>query len=461
MHTEKQSVALASMLASAAMTAGKLIVGFSTGSLGVISEGLHSLMDFGATALTFMAVRISDKPADPEHPYGHGKIENVAALAETALLFLTSVWVVWEAGKRLLSGHTEVEASWWSVGVIVASIAIDISRAKALGRVAKKTKSQALEADALHFSSDVASSCVVLAGLAFVWLGFPLADPIAAIGVAIFVCHAGWKLGRRTVETLIDTTPLGATERLDRALRKVKGVIGVSRLRVRPVGSVSFADVEVEVPRTLTQMQVADIKEASISAIRGEMPDAEVSVAARPLALDDETVLERVMVIAGYHGAAIHHVTLHHSQGHLSISFDLEVEGSETLREAHETASKLEADMRAEFGAQTEVETHIEPLQDMGFVGDDLPAAELADLSGLVEKLVAEGGVFGQIHRLRARKTSAGLIVIFHCRAAPERTVEEIHALLDDLERKIREAHPGIWRIVAHAEPRKDLPQTR
>ncbi len=449
------------MLASAAMTAGKLIVGFSTGSLGVISEGLHSLMDFGATALTFMAVRISDKPADPEHPYGHGKIENVAALAETALLFLTSLWVVWEAGKRLLSGHTEVEASWWAVGVILVSIAIDISRAKALGRVAKKTKSQALEADALHFSSDVASSCVVLAGLAFVWLGFPLADPIAAIGVAIFVCRAGWRLGRRTVETLIDTTPLGATERLDRALRKVKGVIGVSRLRVRPVGSVSFADVEVEVPRTLTQMQVSDIKEAAIAAIRGEMPDAEVSVAARPLALDDETVLERVMVIAGYHGAAIHHVTLHHSQGHLSISFDLEVEGSETLREAHETASKLEADMRAEFGAQTEVETHIEPLQDMGFIGDDLPADEFADLAALVEKLVTEGGVFSQIHRLRARKTSAGLIVIFHCRAAPERTVEEIHALLDDLERRICEAHPGIWRIVAHAEPRKDLPQAR
>ena len=455
MNTEKQTVALGSMLASAGMTAGKLVVGFSTGSLGVVSEGLHSLMDFGATALTFMAVRVSDKPADPEHPYGHGKIENVAALAETALLFLTSVWIIYEAGRKLITGDFSVEATWWSIGVIVASILIDISRARALKRVAEKTKSQALEADALHFSSDVLSSIVVLIGLVFVAAGFPYADPIAAIGVSIFVCRAGWQLGRRTVDTLIDTTPHGAVERLDKAIRRVKGVTGISRLRVRPVGSVTFADVEVEVPRTLTQMQVSDIKSAAIAAVRGEMPDAEVSVAARPLALDDETVLERVMVIAGYHGAAVHHVTLHHSQGHLSISFDLEVEGGRTIRDAHATASLLEADMRTEFGVQTEVETHIEPLQDVGFVGDDLPPAEMAEIAALVEQLVAESGAFSQVHRLRARKTSAGLIVIFHCRTSPERTVEQVHGLLDELERRIREGHSGIWRIVAHAEPEK------
>jgi len=180
-----------------------------------------------------------------------------------------------------------------------------------------------------------------------------------------------------------------------------------------------------------------------------------VSVAARPMALDDETVLERVMVIAGYHGAAIHHVTLHNSQGHLSISFDLEIEGGKTIREAHAVASALEADMRAEFGSRTEVESHIEPLQDMGFIGDDLPAQELADIAALITRLAGEGGVFSEIHRLRARRTSAGLIVIFHCRTAPDRTVEEVHAMLDDLERRISEGHRGIWRIVAHAEPVK------
>jgi cation diffusion facilitator family transporter len=453
--TEKQIVAMGSMFASALMTVGKLVVGFSTGSLGILSEGLHSFMDFGATVLTYMAVRISDKPADPEHPYGHGKIENIAALAETALLFLTSFWIIYEAGHKLYKGDNKVEATWWSVGVIVASILIDIWRARALKKVAIKTKSQALEADALHFSSDVLSSGVVLVGLGFVAMGFPIGDPLAAIGVSIFVCHAGWVLGRRTIDTLIDTAPQGASERISKAIKLVKGIAGITRIRVRPVGSVTFVDVEVAVGRGLSLFQVADIKTALKAAIHNEMPDAEVSVSTVPLALDDETVLERVMIIARQHNAAVHHVTLHHLHDNLSISFDLEVEGQSTIRDAHATASRLESDMRTEFGNQTEVETHIEPLQDMGLDGADIGDEELKTLTETIARLAQEGGAFGEIHRVRARKTDMGLIVIFHCRTDPERTVSEVHGMLDDLERKIRAAHKGIWRIVAHAEPRK------
>jgi cation diffusion facilitator family transporter len=454
MNNEKQTVAMGSMLASALMTAGKLVVGLSTGSLGIISEGLHSLMDFGATVLTFMAVRISDKPADPEHPYGHGKIENIAALAETALLFLTSFWIIFEAGKRLISGHTKVEATWWSAGVIVASILIDIWRARALKRVADKTKSQALEADALHFSSDVLSSAVVLVGLGFVYLGFPIGDPISAVGVSIFVCHAGWVLGRRTVDTLIDTAPVGASDRVSRAVRGVHGVAGVSRARVRPVGSVSFVDVEVFVGRGLSLLEVADIKGKVVSAIRAEMPDAEVSVSTVPLALDDESVQERVMIVARSHGVSVHHVTVHRSQGRMFVGFDVEVDAYSTVRDAHEVASRLESDLRVEFGADTEVESHIEPLQEAGFRGVDVSASELVTLSDFLVACAKESGCFSNVHGLRARKTDRGLIVIFHCEADADKMVGEVHAAIDAVEQRIRRSNPNIWRIVAHIEPR-------
>ncbi len=453
-HTrEKQNVAISSMIASALMTVGKLIVGLMTGSLGLLSEALHSLLDFGATVITFMAVRVSDKPADADHPYGHGKIESVAALAETALLFITSFWIINEAAHRILSGKIEVEATWYSIAVILASIAIDFSRARALKRVAEKTRSQALAADALHFSSDILSSTVVLVGLGFVAIGWPIGDPIAAIGVSIFVCHAGWVLGRSTIDTLVDAAPRGAVSRVTSVIGGVEGVAGVDRVRVRPAGSVLFVEADIAVGRSFSQPQVADIRKKIAEAVKNEMPEAEVSVATHPLALDSETVHQRVMAIANNRGANVHHVTAHRSGETLFVSFDLEVEEKLSILKAHEIASRLEADIRGEFGSGIEVETHIEPFQDEGVRGDNVDEAELAKISVLLEVLIRETGILGGMHKVHVRKTKHGLIVIFHCRTAPDRTVAEVHKVVDALECKFQTAYPGVWRIVAHTEP--------
>lgn len=455
MQNEKQAVALSSIFASALMTVSKFIVGFSTGSLGLISEGLHSLLDFCATIMTYMAVRVSDKPADSDHTYGHGKVESVAALAETGLLFLTSIWIVYEAVHRLLAGKIDVEATWLSVAVVVVCIGIDISRARALKRVAEKTKSQALEADALHFSSDVLSSVVVLVGLGCVALGWPQGDALAAIGVSFFVCHVGWKLGKRTIDTLIDTAPRGAVERVAALVRSVDGVAGVDRVRIRPAGSIFFVDVQVAVGRSFSQTRAADIKDAIARAIQAEMSEAEVTVATHPLALNDETIHQRVTVIAGNHNVSVHHITAHHADGRLSVGLDLEVAGHCSILDAHDIASHLEADIRAELGGETEVDTHIEPLQDRGVSGNNMEPAEQAEIAKLLEKLASETGKLSNTHKVRIRKTDLGLIVLFHCRTAPERTVAEVHEIVDGLERKIRQAYPGIWRIVAHAEPER------
>lgn len=454
---EKTTVAISSMAASLLMTIGKFTVGLLTGSLGLLSEGLHSLLDFGATILTYLAVRVSDKPADAEHHYGHGKIEAVAALAETALLFLTSIWIIYEAIHRLLANKIEVEATWWSFGVIIASIVIDISRARALKRAAKRTNSMALEADALHFSSDVLSSTVVLVGLAFVALGWPIGDPIAAIGVSIFVCRAGWMLGRRTFDSLIDTAPEGAADRVTAIVDSVEGVVAVNRVRIRPAGNLLFVDTDVSVGRGLSQTNSANLRAAISEAIQAELPGAEVTVTTHPLALDEETISQRVAIIATNHNAHVHHVTAHQIDGKLSVSFDLEVDGNMPLSEAHKIASHLEADMRQEFGQDTEVDSHIEPLEDRTVAGTAVDPGLEAEITAALSLLADERGTLQDVHNVRVRRTSLGLIVIFHCRTAPDRTVAEIHRMIDDLERCIRAKVPGIWRIVAHAEPFRDI----
>ena len=457
---EKMAVAVSSMAASAAMTVGKFIVGMMTGSLGLISEALHSILDFGATVLTYLAVRVSDKPADAEHHYGHGKIEAFTALAETVLLFVTSIWIIYEAIHRLMAPKIEVEATVWSFVVILSSIATDLWRARALMRTAKKTKSMALEADALHFSSDVLSSTVVLIGLGFVALGFPIGDPIAAIGVSIFVCRAGWMLGRRTFDTLIDTAPAGAAERIAGVVRKIPGVIDATRVRIRPVGSIVFVDVDAAIGRGLSQNNAAALRGAIVEAITTEMPGAEVTVTQHPMALNDETIHQRALIIAANHSAHVHHVTAHWIGLRLSVSFDLELDGNLPLSAAHHIASQLEADMRGEFGLDTEVESHIEPLEDRTIKGEAVDDAVRNEIAAALTALAAETGALTEIHNVRVRRTSLGLIVIFHSRTQAFRTVTQIHQIVDDLERKLRAMVPGIWRTVAHAEPLAEAQQS-
>src|SRR5215470_12469988 len=248
MQDVKERVALSSVAASAGLTLAKAVVGVLSGSLGILSEAGHSLVDLGATLLTYFAVRVAGKPADEEHHYGHGKFESVAALAETALLFVLSGVVIWEAFQRLL-GHesAHVEATPWAFGVMAISVIIDFFRARVLDRVARATSSEALEADALHFSSDMWSSIAVLIGLTAVAFGHGWADSAAAIVVAAFICIAGWRLGRRTIDSLTDVAPPGAAERIRRIARRVRGVIDLERVRARAVGGKVFVDLTAAV----------------------------------------------------------------------------------------------------------------------------------------------------------------------------------------------------------------------
>jgi cation diffusion facilitator family transporter len=455
MQNAKQKVALSSIVASAGLTAGKGIVGLSTGSLAVLSEAAHSLIDLAATLMTYFAVRVSDKPADEEHHYGHGKVESVSALAETALLFLLSGVVIWEALARLAGGGPPVEATRWSFVVISGSIVVDFFRARLLYRVAGETSSEALEADALHFGSDMWSSIAVLIGLGAVALGYAWADAAAAIIVALFICIAGWRLGRRTIETLTDTAPAGAAARITAIVARVPGVVAVERVRVRQVGGVQFVDLGVGVSRTLALDRVAALKDRIEAAVRATYPKAELSITTEPRALSGETVLERVMVIARSRSLAVHHVTVHAIGAKLSVSLDLEVDGALALGVAHDIATELEEAVRDEIGPGVEVETHIEPLQPYDQPGIDAPPERVAAVRDALTEIAADHASVGEVHDVRVRSSNGAEIVNFHCQVDPLLTVAEVHERVDDVERALRERFASIKRVIGHAEPRR------
>ena len=460
---EKERVALGSIAASAGLTAAKAVVGLLTGSLAILSEAGHSLIDLSATIMTYFAVRISGKPADAEHQYGHGKMESVTALAETALLFVLTAIVVWEAAQRLLGaqGHA-IEVTAAAFAVIGSSVVVDFFRARVLRRVAKATSSEALDADALHFSSDMWSSIAVLCGLGGVKLGYPWADAAAAIIVAVFICVAGWRLGRRTIDTLTDTAPAGVSERITAVAQRIAGVVSVEQVRARPAGAVLFVDLAVGVSRTLALDRVTAIKDRLTQAIRAELPTAEVTITTEPRALDDETVRERVMMIARNRGLAIHHVAVQTISGRLSISADLEVDGTQPLATAHDTASRFEQAVRDELGPEVEAETHIEPLPADLLAGRDATSARRGEVEQALLALAADIPDLGEVHDVRVRETPEGEIVNFHCRVDSALSVSAVHEEVDALERRLRRRFPTIQRVIGHAEPKPESkPQSR
>lgn len=449
----KERVALSSIAASAALCAGKFIAAFSTGSLGLLSDAMHAALDVGATILTYFAVRWSGKPADDTHHYGHGKSEAVAALIETGLLFVVAFYVAVEAIGRLWSGHSELQPSWIAFAVLGISIVVDILRSRTLQRVAKETKSQALAADALHFQSDLVSSSLVLLGLIAATFGFPQGDTIAAIAVAGFIGIAGYRLGKRTIDTLMDAAPPGLEDQVRAAVVSVRGVVGLEQLRVRSTGAETFADIQILVPRTLPLHRIETIKSGVRDAVKAAVPDTDVTIAANGLALDDETVHERVLHVAAGLRRPVHHVTVQHIGERLSVSLDLEIDGRASLSEAHRIASELEAAIVEELGPGIEVETHIEPLDVQALEGRDLPPAEHGRIQQTLAQRAADTGVIRDVHDVRVRQTAQGLVVNYHCTIDGEMSVHDMHVHVDAVERAVRADLPEIVRVVGHAEP--------
>jgi cation diffusion facilitator family transporter len=450
--TLKQRAAAASIGASSILAAVKLAAGMASGSLALLSEGAHNALDIGASAITFFAVREADKPADADHPFGHAKIEAVAALVETGFLAALSVGVAIQAIGRIRGEGPAVDVGLFAIGAILFSIVVDTLRWRALTRVARLTSSHALKADALHYSSDLVSSVLVLLGLAATKAGYARADALAAIGVAGFIAAAGYRLGRSTIDALVDRAPEGLTDAIRALVINTGSVAGIEAIRLRPSGPKTVGDVIVSVSRTLPLERVAAVKAELQTRIARRWPEAELTITANPLKLDDETILERVLVIAARRGLPVHHVTIQDIETRKTVALDLEVDGAMTLGDAHRLASELEDAIAEEIGEDVEVETHIEPAEPEA--SGQLAEPDLAHrIEASLAAAAAEQGRVCDIHNVRVRETSGGVFVLFHCRVDAETPVETVHDAVDSLERSVRRAFPEARRVVGHAEP--------
>jgi cation diffusion facilitator family transporter len=451
-HKVKSSVAAISVFASAGMAVAKFVVGILIGSLALISEALHSSVDVVATIVTWIVVRVSDLPADEEHQYGHGKLESLSALGVIAMLYVLSGGILVASWSRLREGAPPPAISAVPFIVLLIDIAVNFWRARALHRAARDTKSQALAADALHFASDVLGSVAVIIGLALAGLGYWWGDAAAAIAVAVMIAALGLRLARSTVETLLDRAPEGASEKARTAIRAVPGVVGVERLRVRMVGPTHFVDAVVQVPRTYPIDRVDDIKRKAQEAVGAALGDADLTFTTVPVARNNESVRERIMVIARNSGLAVHHVTVHDLGGKLIAGIDLEVDGDMTLTAAHNVAHDLERSIRDDFGEDVEVDTHIEPLEPELPLGTNAAPDRVETIRATLSRLAAHGAIH-DIHNVRVRDTDAGEIVNFHCRAAPSMSVIKVHENVDEIERGLRRVFPTVKRVISHAEP--------
>jgi cation diffusion facilitator family transporter len=459
---EKQSAAGSSVLSAVFLTAMKLIVGLMTGSLGILAEAAHSGLDLVAAIITFLAVRVSDRPADEDHPYGHGKIENFSALVETLLLLMTCIWIIYESIQRLFFQVVEIDASIWAFLTMGLSIAVDVHRSRMLYTVAHKHNSQALEADALHFSTDIWSSSVVLVGLALVWLGnrvFPAyaelltkADTIAALGVAFIVVFVSYKLGKSTIDVLLDRAPDGLRQQISEAAGQVEGVLNTSRVRVRRAGPGVFVDMTVDVSRNLPFERTHAIADAVEAQVKLIAPGADVHVHMDPREDDRENMAERIRTVVSKNQLAAHNISVKESNGQLYVDLHLEVYDHLSLRLAHEMASRIEKELHADIPGISQVNTHIEAMENIIDNGLDVTTHE----SDLVQKIIATTNeIVGQTccHDVVIHRQGDWLAVTMHCTLEDDLSINQVHDITTLIENRLRERIPFLKHVLVHAEP--------
>lgn len=460
---EKHGAALSSVAAAVFLTSMKLVVGIITGSLGILAEAAHSGLDLVAALVTLLAVRVSGRPADREHPYGHGKVENLSALFETLLLLITCVWIIYEALQRLLFKHVEVDASVWAFLIMGASIVVDFSRSRLLYRVAKKYDSQALEADALHFSTDIWSSSVVIAGLGFVLLSERLgvswlakADAVAAMAVAGIVVWVSVQLGRRTVTALLDGVSATLVDDVTHVVKAVPGVVETQRVRVRRSGPEAFADVQVSVNRNAGFEQTHDIATQVETAVHSVLPNADVVVHVEPIKVDHEGLLETVRLLAARHGLAAHGIRIYNmgTSGHL-LELHLEVNEGLTVEQAHAQATAFEEELRRTIPAIEQIVTHLEPAGE-AIIRRETTAADEAEVRRLLGNLAQISGIDCHPHQVTVRHDRGELSVTFHCALDPAAPIADAHRLTEQVEAFLRSRVPNLGRVVIHVEPHEE-----
>ena len=462
MRLEKRTVARNSVLAAAAITAFKLVVGLTTRSLGILSEAAHSALDLIAAVITLLSVRVSDKPADAEHQYGHGKVENFSAFIETGLLLLTCVWIVWESVRRLTGHHTvQIEPSLAAFGVLLASMVVDWWRSRKLKRIADKYDSQALQADALHFSTDIFSTAVVAVGLAAVWVGGRLgipwlakADPIAALIVSGVIVYVSSRLARQTVDALLDAAPPGYRARIIEAVLKINGVIEVERVRIRRAGNRYFADLTVGLARNVTFQRSGQVVAEITDAVNAILPDCDVVVHSVPRETGHENIFDRVRAVASRNNFSVHDVSIQDLAGRLHVEQHLELDENLSLKKAHDVVTRLEAEIRSEIPEISTILTHIE--SEPSTIEPGGRVLRNAALEQKLRPLVREFPEVLDMHDVEVKFVRDKVYMSCHCTMADNLPLSRVHDVSTALEIRFKQAAPELFKVLIHPEPKTD-----
>lgn len=456
----KRSVALRSVLAASGITLLKLVTGIATGSLGMLSEAAHSAVDLLAAGITLFSVRLSDKPADEDHTYGHGKVESLSAFFETLLMVVSCVWIVSEAVRRLLGKHLELRISIWPVVVLLLSIAVDWTRSRQLNQVAKASRSEALAADAMHFGTDIWSSVAVLVGLAASFAGkywnihgLEYADPIAALIVSVIILYVSWHMARRTIDALLDRTPPEMRRSVIRAIGNVKGVVQIDRVRMRQSGPRYFADVTVGIARNQTFLRSEEMVVAITHAVQSVVPEMDVVVHTVPVATGEESIFDRIRAVAQRRGLSIHEVTVQAFNSGLHVEQHLELPETTTLRDAHEVVTRLEAEIVHELPEIASIATHIESEDATVEHPEPMEDAALEDALRDAARKFSE---VMDVHDVVIRRVADRIQMSCHCTMADAMEMGDVHRVISELEAELRRNRPDVSRLLIHPEPATD-----
>jgi cation diffusion facilitator family transporter len=464
-HNAKRSAALFSALAALAVTLFKLLTGLLTGSLGMLSEAAHSGIDLVAAAITLFSVQVSDRPADDDHTYGHGKIESVSAGIESVLMLASCIWILTEAIRRIVfREHLSLKFSLWPFAALLLSIAVDFTRSGKLQRIANETQSEALAADAIHFRTDIWSSLAVLFGLAATYAGehwnipqLQLADPIAAILVACIILYVTWKLARRTIDALTDATPVEARAQnrlMIRDLAAIDGVLSVDRVRTRRSGPSYFADVTLGMPRNLTFQRSEQITMAATDAVRRHLPGADVVVHSIPTASRAESVHDRIRAVATRSNLNIHDVSVQEYNHQLHVEQHLEVDETMSLRAAHALVTQLESDIRRDIPEISSILTHIE--SEPATIERPVSLERDRQLEVRLRRAAQAFPEILDIHEVFVTRMHDRIQVNCHCTLPDALPMSRVHEIITALENAFKLDAPEVSRLLIHPEPATD-----
>jgi cation diffusion facilitator family transporter len=459
---EKRRVALHSMLAAAAMTVLKLAAGLLSGSLGVLSDAAHSGLDLVGAALTFFSVQVSDKPADEDHTYGHGKFENISSFGEVILMAASSAWIIWEAIERIMHHSVELRHSVWPVAVVLTSIGVDFWRSGKLREVAERTGSPALATDAFHFASDIWSSVAVLCGLGASWAGMHYgigalryADPLAAVVVSLLILRLTVRLGHEAVSVLLDEAPVETRQRIVSEVGKVEGVLGVEQARVRRSGAAYFADLTLALPRRYTFEHTGELVRAATAAVHQVLPTADVVIHTEPRETKAESIFDRVRAVAARNNVSVHDLSVQSHRGRLRVEQHLELDETMPLLAAHSFVTAMEAEILRDTPEIDSVLTHIES-EPATIEQPDEMVEENRKIDHALRSTAALFKEIVDVHEIIVGHTADHIHLSCHCTLPDDLPMLRVHEVITALEDRFKVECPEVYRVTIHPEPVTD-----